>query len=102
MCELWDTLQEAHSLQMGHTGDVRIRLSSVCSTLEINASCFDLFMVLLGFVLFGAPLTGKSLFSFKNHSNDNFLAMLSGNFCPWVSTFLSLCAKVLPQPGQRD
>ena len=102
ICELWDTLQEAHSLQTSHIGDVRIRLSSVCSTLEINASCSDLLMALLGFVLFGAPLTGKSPFSFKNHSNYNFLAMLSGNFCPWMSTFLSLCATVLPQPGQRD
>ena len=52
-------LQSMGSQRVGRT-----RLSNFTFFQDNNISHSALFMVLLGHVLFGAPLTGKSLFSF--------------------------------------
>ena len=52
-------LQSMGSQRVGWT-----RLCNFTSFQDNNISHSALFMVLLRFVLFGAPLTGKSLFSF--------------------------------------
>ena len=60
---LW--AEEPGRLQsMGSQRVGRTRLSNFTFFQDNNISHSALFMVLLGHVLFGAPLTGKSLFSF--------------------------------------